>query len=59
MPELEVGLVNGCDLNFNESFLKFNVKKKIEADSYSWFDFKCWILDTGNLNASKLFFAIK
>ena len=28
MPELENGLVDGDELNFNQSFLKFNVKKK-------------------------------
>ena len=50
MPELEIGLVDGCELNFNQCFLKFNVKKKIEAASHSQFDFKCWILDTGSLS---------
>ena len=40
MPELEIGLVDGGELNFNQSFLKFNVKKKIQAKSYSRFDFK-------------------
>ena len=40
MPELEIGLVDGCELNFNQCFLKFNVKKKIQATSYSRFDFK-------------------
>ena len=40
MPELEIGLVNGDELNFNQSFLKFNVTKKIQAKSYSQFDFK-------------------
>ena len=43
MPELEIGLVDGCKLNFNQSFLKFNVKKKIEAESYSQFDFKGYL----------------
>ena len=28
MPELEIGLVDGDELNFNQSFLKFNVRKK-------------------------------
>ena len=28
MLELEIGLVDGGELNFNQSFLKFNVKKK-------------------------------
>ena len=50
MPELEIGLVDGGELNFNQSFLKFNVKKKIQVKSYSRFDFKCWILDTTSLS---------
>ena len=41
MPELEIGLVDAGELNFNQSFLKFNVTKKIEAKSYYRFDFKC------------------
>ena len=49
MPELEIELVDGCKLN--QPFLKFNVKKKIEAESYSWFDFKCWMLDTCSLSS--------
>ena len=28
MPELEIGLVDEGKLNFNQSFLKFNEKKK-------------------------------
>ena len=28
MPELEIGLVDGGDLNFDKSFLQFNVRKK-------------------------------
>ena len=28
MPELEIGLVDGGEFNFNQSFLLFNVKKK-------------------------------
>ena len=28
MPELGIGLVDGGELNFNQSFLNFNVKKK-------------------------------
>ena len=41
MPELEIGIVNdGGELNFNQSFLKFNIKKKTQAKSYSQFDFK-------------------
>ena len=41
MPELEIGLVDGGELNFHEFFLKFNVKKNIQVKSYSRFDFKC------------------
>ena len=50
MPELEIGLVDGGELNFNQSFLKFDVNKKIQAKSYSWFDFKYWKLDTASLS---------
>ena len=28
MPELEIGLVDGGELNFDQSLLQFNVKKK-------------------------------
>ena len=28
MPELEIGLVDGGKMNFNQSFLKVNIKKK-------------------------------
>ena len=31
MPEPEIGLAAGGDLNFNQSFLRSNVKKKIQA----------------------------
>ena len=41
MPELEIELVDGGELNFNQSFLQVNVKKKIQVKSYSRFDFKC------------------
>ena len=41
MPELNIGLVDGGELNFDQSFLQFNVKKKIYAKSSSRFDFKC------------------
>ena len=39
MPELEIGLVDGSELNFNQSFLQFNVKKKIQVRSSSRFDY--------------------
>ena len=29
MPELEIGLVDGGDLNFNQSFLKFNAGEEL------------------------------
>ena len=35
MSELKTGLVDRGEFNFNQSFLKFNVKKKIQAKSYS------------------------
>ena len=35
MPQLQTGLVDGAELNFNQSFLKFNEKKKMQAESYS------------------------
>ena len=41
MTELEKGLVDGGELNFNQSFLQFNVKTKIHAKNYFQFDFKC------------------
>ena len=41
MPELKIRLVDEGKLNFNQSFLKFDVKKKIQVKSYSLFDFKC------------------
>ena len=41
MPEHEIGLVDGFELNFNQSFLKFNTNKKIQAKCYSLFDYKC------------------
>ena len=44
MAVLEIGLVDGGELNFNPSFLKFNVIKEIQEKT--WFDFKCYILDT-------------
>ena len=52
MPELEIGLIDGGKLNFNQSFLNFNVcKEKIKVKDYSQFDFKFWILDTANLSS--------
>ena len=39
MPDPGIGLVDGGELNFNQSFLLFNAKEEIEAKSYSPFDF--------------------
>ena len=41
MPVLGIGLVDGAELKFDQSFLQFNVKKKIFAKSSSRLDFKC------------------
>ena len=45
MPELEIGLVDGGELKFDQSFLQVNVKKKIYPRSFlkehSRFDWKC------------------
>ena len=38
MPELDIGLVDGDKLNFDQSFLQFNVKKEIYPKSSSRFD---------------------
>ena len=39
MPEFEIGFdVN--DVNFDQSFLQFNVKKKINAKKSSRFEFR-------------------
>ena len=41
MPEFDIGLAEGGELNFDQSFLQFNVKKNIDAKCSSRFDFKC------------------
>ena len=41
MLGLDIGLVDGGELNFDQSFLQFDVKKKLYAKSSSRFDFKC------------------
>ena len=38
MPELEIGLADGSELNFDQSFLQFNAKK-VYAKSSSRFEF--------------------
>ena len=39
--ELEIGLADVSTLNFDQSFLQFNAKKKINAKKSSQFEFKC------------------
>ena len=51
IPELDIGLADRGELNFDQSFLQFNVKKKIYAKSSSRFDFKRWILDNASLSS--------
>ena len=41
MPELKIGLADVRALNFDQSFLQFNAKKKINAKKSSRFEFKC------------------
>ena len=41
MPELKIGLADERALNFDQSFLQFNAKKKINAKKSSRFEFKC------------------
>ena len=45
MAELQIGLVDEGELNFDQSFLQFNGNKNVNEKSFSWFDFKCWKLD--------------
>ena len=41
MLELDIGLVDGAKLSFDQSFLQFDVKKKLYAKASTRFDFKC------------------
>ena len=45
-----IGLVDMSTLNFNQSLLQFNAKKKINAKKSSWFEFKCCVLKIPSLN---------
>ena len=40
LDELDIGLVDGAKFSFDQSFLQFNVNKKLYAKSSSQFDFK-------------------
>ena len=41
MAQLQIWLFDERELNFDQSFLQFNVNKNVYAKSSSWFDFKC------------------
>ena len=41
MGQLQIWLFDEGELNFDQSFLQFNVYKNVYAKSSSWFDFKC------------------
>ena len=56
MPELDIGLIDEAKLNFDQSFLQFNLKKKIYAKSSTRFDFKCWILNTVSLKQLSFYY---
>ena len=51
MSEFEIGLVDGGELNFDQSFLQFNAKKKNYVKNSSRFEFKCWIINPASLNS--------
>ena len=48
MPELEIGLADVRELNFDQSFLQLNAKKKVSAEKSSRFEFKCSILKSAS-----------
>ena len=50
MPELKIGLADVSAFNFDQSFLQFNAKKKINAKKCCRFEFKCEILKTASIN---------
>ena len=52
MTGLKIGLADVSALNFDQSFLQLNAKKKINAKKSSRFEFWCWILKTASLNIS-------
>ena len=41
MVQLQIWLFDEGELNFDQSFLQFNVNKNVYAKSSSLFDFKC------------------
>ena len=52
MSELEIGLIDEGELNFNQYFLKINVTNKIQGKSYYRLGFECWIIDTASLSST-------
>ena len=41
MHELEIGLADVSAQNFDQYFLEFNAKKKLNVKKFSRFEFKC------------------
>ena len=54
MPELQIGLADVSALYFDQSFLHFNAKKKINGKKSSQFEFRCQMLKTAAFNLSKI-----
>ena len=51
MPELDIGHADEDKLNFDQSSLQFDVKKKTYAKSSSRFGCKCWVQGTGSFGS--------
>ena len=41
MPELEIELIHGGELDFDKFYLQFNAEKRIHVKSFYRFEFKC------------------
>ena len=50
MPELKIGLADVSAFIFDQSFLQFNAKKKVNAKKCCRYEFKCEILKTACIN---------
>ena len=53
MPDLKIGLADMSALNFDQPFVQFNAKKKINAKKSSRFEFK-WFDINLNLKTASL-----
>ena len=51
MLELEIGLSDVSDMNFDQPSLQFNAKKKINTKKSSRFEFKSSKLNTDSLDS--------